>query len=152
MLPHAVRAERSCAPSYRRSRGHAARRWARLVFDCLPDYAVDRLQCVRPSLQKYVVPATSGFAAEPQPLAAIYVLHRDNGATVRIQPYRGGSRALAISEHTFGRRFVAGLGMESRHFGLVSAFATRVPIVAVHRPRAPFLLDELADRIIHDLG
>ena len=116
------------------------------------NYLVDRLQRVRPNLRKYVVPALSGFAAEAQPLAAIYILHRDNGATVRLQPYRGGSRASVISEHTFGRRFVAGLGMESRHFGLVSALANRVPVVAVHRPRAPFLLDELADRIIHDLG
>jgi hypothetical protein len=111
---------------------------------------VATLSRFHPDAEKYIVPALARFVAAPQPVAAIYVLQRDSDATIRLDPCHGGARAFVLREHTFGRRLVVGLDLESHHFQLSNAVATSTRIVTATRPRHPFLLKALADRIEQD--
>jgi hypothetical protein len=116
--------------------------------------STERLRRVRPDLDKFAQLTHDSFCDEPTPLHAIYTLttHNDPDGGIRIDPIKGSGCFDAVRHNTYRERFLDGLGMRPHHFRLAAAVANRARFARVTRPRAPFLLDELADRIEEDLA
>lgn len=114
--------------------------------------ATDDLHRVRPQIDKFAVPTSSRFAATPLPLSAIYMLYTHNESDIRLEVLADSDGFHAIRDHTFGWRYVAGLGTRLAHFRMAVAVANTTPVVRVTRPRHPYLLDELADCIEEHLA
>jgi hypothetical protein len=112
--------------------------------------ATDMLQREQPELEKYVLPAQN-FAPSPVRLHRVYVLDSDNLATsVNFESLPPVQAFKTLVCHTFRRRFLRGLGMQTAHFGLVAAAVDQASVVKVTRPSRSFLLDELAERLEAD--
>jgi hypothetical protein len=112
------------------------------------------LHRLRPQLEKFALPARSSFAGSPARLHAIYVLgsHNEHGGEIRLETLEGSASFTAIRYNTYRQRFLDGLEMRPVHFRLAAAAAKAARVVRVTRPKQPFLLDELADRIQVELG
>lgn len=118
---------------------------------CRLGHSTTGLPNVWPSMDKYVFPASSAYAASSQPLSGIYILRVNDAAEISIERQSGAERFVVLREHTCNWRF-AGLGNHAKHFSVAATVVNRVPIQCVSRPRTPFLLDDLVDRILRDLG
>ena len=105
---------------------------------------------VRHVLDKFKVPAGQGGGMEPLRFRKVYVLSPGHENRIAIHPLEGMARFGAIRDNTYRKKFVDGLGQSREHFRAVSAIGKFVPVYRVERPRKPFLLEELADRLEHD--
>ena len=107
---------------------------------------------VRQGMEKYWMPAQRA-CTEPLPVRAALVLTANDRSDVGIEPAPTGSAFWLLWENTHRRRAMDAMGQRPAHFRAVTALAQSVPVARVTRPRHPFLLDELADRVaihLHD--
>ncbi len=125
----------------------------RLWQDAAKKLAVDTeaLPPVRADLEKFSLPVEEQFHAAPLPLRAVYLLNTHNALEIEMTPVSGMNKFRQLLQNTFRQRFLDGLGMRPAHFQLASGVAKHVRVVRISRPMHPFLLDELADQILHDL-
>jgi len=110
----------------------------------------ENLQRIRPRFEKYAMSPESGLAAIPVPLYAIYTLQTYNEADIRIEPLVGTARFAAIRQNTYRERFLDGLGVRPAHFRMAAAVAGTERFARVSRPRHPFMVEEIADKIEKD--
>jgi hypothetical protein len=101
---------------------------------------------VQPSLDKYLLPVTH-FCPEPLPVHAIYALTIHQAPDIRLEPVDHLQRFEILANNIYRSEFLPGLKLNPTHFQLVAALANRVPVRRITRPRSPFLLDDLAQRI-----
>lgn len=87
---------------------------------------------------------------EPLRFRKVYVLSPGHDSRITLRPLEGMARFGAIRDNTYRKKFVDGLGQGRDHFRTVSAIGKFVSVCRVERPRKPFLLQELADRLEHD--
>ena len=97
-------------------------------------------------LEKYWVPAPRACTA-PVPVRAVFVLEADDRPDVGIEPLPPGRAFRELWEHTRRRRVMHAMGRRLAHFRAVTAIVRHAPVARVTRPRHPFLLEALADRI-----
>ena len=97
-------------------------------------------------VEKYWTPAPR-VCAEPLPVCAVFVLEADDRPDVGIEPLPPGRAFRALWEHTRRRRVMHAMGRRLAHFRAVTAMVRHVPVARVVRPRHPFLLEALAERI-----
>ena len=100
------------------------------------------------------MPAQRACAA-PLPVCAAFVLTAANHPDVGIEPVPPGDAFWLLEAYTHRKRAMDAMGQRPAHFRTVIALARRVPVARVTRPRHPFLLDALADRVaahLHDAG
>ena len=101
---------------------------------------------VRHGLEKYWVEA-SRACAQPLPVRAAFVLTPHHGAGIDVAPVPSNSTFWQLLEHTHRKGALKALGQRPAHFRIVAAMARQVPMLLVRRPRHPFLLNELAERV-----
>ena len=105
-------------------------------------------------LEKYWMPAPRVCAA-PLPVCAVFVLEADDRPDVGIEPLPPGRAFRALWDHTRRRRVMHAMGRRLAHFRALTAMVRHVPVARVTRPRHPFLLEALAERIeahLHTAG
>ena len=102
---------------------------------------------VRQGTEKYWTPAQR-VCAVPLPVCAALVLgapaYRPD---IGIEPVPSGSAFWLLWNNTHRRRAMDAMGQRPAHFRAATAMTRRVPVARVTRPRHPFLLDMLADRV-----
>ena len=125
---------------------------AKLWADALGTMDMDTqgLRRVRAEIEKYALPLGSLFCPTPMPLAAVYILNPFNGDGITLQPLHGRDKFIALSNNTYRRRFVEGLGDKSPHYRTCAGIGKHARVVRVDRPRKPYMLKELADLIQED--
>ena len=107
---------------------------------------------VRTGMAKWWLPAERSCAV-PLPVCAALVLEaKDHPEGFCIETVPPGSAFWLLLAHTHRKRAMDALGQRPAHFRTVNALLRRVPVARVTRPRHPFLLDELADRVAAHLG
>jgi hypothetical protein len=107
---------------------------------------------VRPRLEKYVVPTRSTDATGPRPVAAVYVLTSHNGTDIRLETLSASACFDAVHAQIRIPRAIRGLSSQVHHFKTTAAITNHATVVRVGRPREPFLLDQLAERVAQDLS
>ena len=101
---------------------------------------------VRRDLEKYWFEAER-YCAEPRPVLAAFALTVHNSPDIRTEPLSCGDAFWLLSESTPRRRALNAMSRTATHFRVVTELARRVPMLRAKRPRHPFLLEELADRV-----
>jgi hypothetical protein len=102
---------------------------------------LDGLARVRPKLEKYSVPIEH-FSPESLPVSAIYGLRPVNSGGFRLTSLDGEEAAKEIAWNVFQPKFAKG----------PPALDVKARVSRVYRPRAPFLLEELADCLEKDFA
>jgi hypothetical protein len=105
-------------------------------------HPLDGCRRLRANLNKYIS-HVENFCNEPQPIRAIYTLHSHSQTEIVCEMLNGAARLSALLRMTYGAPLLDGLGLRQAHFHMASAVAKVTPVIAVQRPAAPFLLDEL---------
>ena len=107
---------------------------------------------VRAGVAKYWLPAARSCAV-PLPVYTALVLEaKDRPDGFGVDPLPPGGAFWLMWAHTHRKRALDALGQRPTHFGTVTALLRRVPVARVTRPRHPFLLDGLADRVASHLA
>ena len=107
---------------------------------------------VRDGVEKYWTPAQRVCAA-PLPVRAAFVLAVADRPEVGIEPMPPNLAFRVLRHNTHRRRAMEAMGERPAHFRALAAMARQAPVARVTRPRHPFLLDALADRVeayLHD--
>ena len=108
-------------------------------------------QRLRMGVAKYWVSAERS-CVESLPVCAAFVLEaNDHPDGFRIESVPPRDAFWLLWAHTHRKRVVDALGKRPTHFRTVSALLRRVSVARVTRPRHPFLLDALADRVAGQL-
>ncbi len=125
----------------------------RLWLDSLRqlEIADEGLAHVRKGLLKRNLADVKG-ATEALPVRKVYVLSTNNQDKFQVRALQGPRKFAAVKNQTYRLRFLEGLGTKGSHFQKGLALAQAVPVVQVQRPRFPFRLDELVERVESDLG
>ena len=100
---------------------------------------------MRQSMDKYWMPVERARAT-PLPVHAAFVL-KANGSNVDIDPMPERDAFSLLWRNTHRARAMGAIGKTQTRFRTVAAMAQRVPVAVATRPRHPFLLDALADRV-----
>ena len=100
---------------------------------------------MRQSMDKYWMPVERARAT-PLPVHAAFVL-KANGSNVGIDPMPELDAFSLLWSNTHRARAMGAIGKTQTRFRTVAATAQRVPVAVATRPRHPFLLDALADRV-----
>ena len=101
---------------------------------------------VRCDLEKYWV-EPERYCVEPRPVLATFALTVHNSPDISIGPLSSGDAFWLLSENTPRRRALDAMGQTATHFRVVTELVRRAPMLLAKRPRHPFLLAELADRV-----
>jgi hypothetical protein len=101
----------------------------------------------RPDGDKLALSLTDRFEGASAPLFAIYTLNTHNQSHIDMEPAHGVARLRVLNHHLFLQRSVSGILGRVQAFRSLSSVASTTPTVRVIRPKTPFMLDELVDRI-----
>lgn len=106
-----------------------------------------------PDRSKRGVPADAdglgGFCARGLPLAAIYLLERNEGATSpRLRRLSARDAMVELLRHSFAPRLVEGVGLQAERFGRLSALAAEVPVGVISYASGMGRLDEVRRTVI----
>lgn len=102
-------------------------------------------------IEKSMLPVESfRFHPTPLPLRAFYILTRNDRQDIGIERLPIAHTLTWLLKYTYRKRILYGMGQQRTHFRTLTA-SKDVPVSLVERPRHPFLLDMLADRIDADL-
>ena len=101
--------------------------------------------------EKSLLPVESfRFHPTPLPLRAFYILTRNDRQNIGVERLPITHAFRWLLKYTYRKRILYGMGQQRTHFRTLTA-SKDVPVSLVERPRHPFLLDMLADRIDADL-
>ncbi len=102
---------------------------------------------VRRDMEKYWVRAER-HCATPLPVRAAFVLNAEKRRPdIAIESVSPSAAFWTLWRYTHYRRVMDALGQRPAHFRAVTTMAWSVPLARVVRPRNPFLLEALTDRI-----
>ena len=103
-------------------------------------------------IEKSLLPVESfRFHPTPLPLRAFYILTRNDRLDVGIERLPISHAFRELLKYTYRKRILYGMGQQRTHFRTLTASKGCFPVSLVERPRHPFLLDMLADRVDADL-
>lgn len=107
----------------------------------------DRVQSrVRQEREKYWIPAQRACAV-PLPVRAAFVLTAGDRPDIGTEPVPPGRAFWLLWNNTHRRRAMGAMEQRHVHYRVLTEMVRHVPVALVRRPRRPFLLDALADRI-----
>lgn len=112
----------------------------------------DSFDRVRRVLEKFSVPTTNRFNHEPLALEKIYILTPHNKSDIHMSPVKGMAKFNRIKQLIYRHKFTRGMDTEVFHFNTATQICNSVPITLVHRPKQPYLLEELADLLEEDFN
>ena len=105
---------------------------------------------LRQGVDKYWMPLEQACTA-PLPVRAAFVLKANESNVVGIDPVHERDAFSLLWRNTHRARAMAAIGKTQTRFRTVGAMAQHVPVAVATRPRQPFLLDALADRVAAQL-
>jgi len=126
----------------------------KLWHDTLAKLHIERegLKKIRLQVDKYAYPVKSGFAQEPLPVKAIYILNSHNRDAFEFEEIKGMQKFQPLKNQTYRKGYLDGLEMNAEHLKLCGAIAGKVHLARITRPNHGFKLDELVDHIQIDLA
>ena len=101
---------------------------------------------VRRDMEKYWVRAER-HCATPLPVRAAFVLNSARRPDIAIESVSPSAAFWMLWRYTHYRRVMDALGQRPAHFRAVTTMAWSVPLGRAVRPKTPFLLEALTDRI-----
>ena len=101
---------------------------------------------VRRDMEKYWVRAER-HCATPLPVRAAFVLNAERRPDIAIESVSPSAAFWTLWRYTHYRRVMGALGQRPAHFRAVTTMAWSVPLGRAVRPKTPFLLEALTDRI-----
>ena len=110
-------------------------------------YSSEHAVPVRKDIGKFIVPVDPVFAAASKPIAGIFVIGLAKGDEWSIDRCVGADRLRALKTHTFGYRILTANGKAAVHFRLGALVSAACPMFRILRPRGPFDINPLLDRI-----
>lgn len=116
------------------------------------DQPTGDLRRVHSAMEKFALPMTAQFNAEPLPLRAVYLLNRHQQNCITFEPVSNIDKFHILADNTYRHHFLNGLGLLPSHFKLVAAVARTAKVTCIKRPDNSFLLDELIDRVVEELA
>ena len=100
-------------------------------------------------MDKYVIPLAEGHAAEPLPLAAIYILVKAGPrAPIQLSPLTGLAATQALIANSYRGAYVPLIGDSRAHFELCVELPRQVPLFTLKRPWDPARIEEAVDLIL----
>ncbi len=117
----------------------------RLWADAIRKLDIDPegLTRARPLLQKSILPTGRALEQHPLPLSHVYLLSTSNQDRLELEPVEGMRKLRVLTDNTYRRQFLEGLGDKQDHFRLCVAVSRCAKVTQVIRPGAGFKLDEL---------
>lgn len=107
---------------------------------------------LRAEIEKRGLAVGGEFCPEPRPVRAFYILSPCDQDGISLERLTGGAKLPALVANTYRLHFLEGMGCRKRHFHYCRELASRISCTTVRRPREPFLLDDLVDRLLEDLA
>ena len=101
---------------------------------------------IRRDVEKYWVRAER-HCATPLPVRAAFVLNSEERPDIAIESVSPSVAFWTLWRYTHCRRVMDAMGQRPAHFRAVTTMAWSVPLGRVVRPKHPFLLEALTDRI-----
>lgn len=106
---------------------------------------------LRSKVEKYVVPI-AGFDASAKPVRQVFLLDIHDKPEIEICTLGYTEAFYWLSHFTFRKRFYDGLQLSDFHFQKLTSLVRATPVHKISRPGHPFMLDELVDRIVAEMG
>lgn len=97
---------------------------------------------------KYAIPVSADFSAEPLPLAGIFELVQTEGDEIEILPIQTLDRLHALFFHTYGNFLVTHSGSMNWHFNTSANLANQIDFFQLRRPALCFTADDLVSQIL----
>lgn len=110
------------------------------------------LRRIRPSIEKFNLPVSAQDLSTPLPIRWVYILNRDDGDGIRIEPIRGMQRFQALREDTYMPHFLDATGQKSEHLKRCGKLAGTARLARITRPQDGFHLDPMVDAILADIA
>lgn len=106
---------------------------------------------LRSKVEKYIVPIPD-FDAAPKPVDRVFLLDIHDKSEIEINALEHVDAFYWLSHFTFRKRFYDGMQLGDFHFQKLSALVRGTPMHKICRPGHLFMLDELVDRIVAEIG
>lgn len=106
---------------------------------------------LRSNVEKYIVPIAE-FDAAAKPVHRVFLLDIHDKPEIEISPLGHTEAFYWLFHYTFRKRFYDGLQLGDFHFRKLSALVRVTPVHKICRPDHRFMLDELVDRIVAEIG
>ena len=97
-------------------------------------------------MDKHLTPIDE-FHASLRTLRACFVLLADDRSDVDLRATTRKDAFLRLSEYTYRKQYLAGMGRAANHFRIVQAIAKRLPVFCAMRPMHSFQLRSLEEKI-----
>lgn len=126
----------------------------KLWADAAEKLQVDTTQLTRtrPQLEKYELYMPQQYEAAPKQIYRIYHLTANNQDELSIDTIAKMRVIQTLTLNTYRQHFLDGLAMRESHFHLLTKVAQNIPVTRVSRPRFPYRLDALVDKLILDIN
>lgn len=111
-------------------------------------HPTEQLQKVRfiADLEKFFLPVPERYE-EPVPVSAVFILQYHNRDDFLVEPIRGMEKAEIILNNTYRHHYLVEAADRKTHFKKCASIANHASVVRICRPRKPFLLSELMQRV-----
>ena len=116
-----------------------------LWADALDRLGLERsmLRREQSSVEKFILPLRHGFASEPVPVCAIYVLDVATSGGPAIVPVTGVEKIRLLAGNVYRGQIVKGMSLSTRLFRQIHHIARHIPVARVVRPAGEFGVGEL---------
>ena len=126
----------------------------RLWADAVEEFAEDKqnLRKVHPALEKYYLPLSENFGADPVPFRGVYVLTVTDSQDLSLTPLTGVEKLAMLSHNVHRVYLLESMNKREDNIQQVIELARCCHVQRVTRPRDLSRLDELADLIEQDFS
>jgi hypothetical protein len=132
----------------------AASPYLTLWADALEKLGIDNsnLPRARSNLEKYILPLDVGFAIEPVPVHALYMLEMAHPGKLTLVRATGLGKVRAVACSAYRERFVKGMGLLDQHFRQISDVARSARVTCIHGRERSLSVDGLANLLEADFA
>lgn len=113
--------------------------------------ATNGLRRIRPDIDKYALPLTTQFCAQPLPLKLVYILNAHQEKNIVLKDLKGFDKYLPLKTQTYRHEYVESLAQVQSHKRQCIDLASQIELAQITRPAGPNQLQQLTDYIEFDL-
>ncbi|MFH0757925.1 MAG: hypothetical protein V2B15_11610 [Bacteroidota bacterium] len=122
--------------------------WKDVADNLYPDNSFTK---TRSGLEKYSKPVQRTPSTEKKQLSKIIVLSTSNQSDFRMNKMEGMEKFNSIRVNTYRLRFINDLGLNEKHFQLISQLSKEIDLFGIQRPESPLLLSETVEFILDNV-
>ena len=112
----------------------------------------EHLKRIRPQVNKYALPLTTGFYHKPLPVAGVYILNSHNQDNYKFEQLDGIKKIPPLKANTYRYRQIKGLGLTTQHLQACTTLAQNTKIIRVTRPQKGLALNKLLKEVTKDIN